>query len=175
MENPRNIILVGFMASGKSAVGSVIADRLGWTLVDTDDRIVSSAGKSISDIFAELGEKYFREQEEEVISKLCQESGLVISAGGGAFISQHNRDLMLSTGMVVFLNARPDTLFRRILNDEQKGAPKRPLLSGDISLDRLSELLATRIEYYRMARHHVDTDDMTPEQIADSLLALYDE
>ena len=94
MENSRNIILVGFMASGKSAVGSVIADRLGWTLVDTDDRIVSSAGKSISDIFAELGEKYFREQEEEVISKLCQESGLVISAGGGAFISQHNRDLM---------------------------------------------------------------------------------
>ena len=175
MQNPRNIILVGFMASGKSAVGSVIADRLGWTLVDTDDRIVSSLGKSVSEIFAESGEEYFREKEEEVIRKLCEESGLVISAGGGAFMSQRNRDLMLSTGRVVFLNARPDTLFQRILNDERKGAPKRPLLSGDLSLDRLTQLLCTRIEYYKMASHHVDTDDMSPEQIADSLLTLYSE
>ena len=70
MENPRNIILVGVMASGKSAVGSVISDRLGWTLVDTDDRIVSILGKSISEVFAESGEEYFREKEEEVIRKL---------------------------------------------------------------------------------------------------------
>ena len=90
-------------------------------------------------------------------------------------MSQRNRDLMLSTGRVVFLNARPDTLFQRIVNDERKGAPKRPLLSGDLSLDRLTQLLCTRIEYYKMASHHVDTDDMSPEQIADSLLTLYSE
>ena len=88
-------------------------------------------------------------------------------------MSQRNRNLMLSAGAVVFLNARPDTLFQRMLKDEERGAPKRPLLSGDLSLDRVTRLLCARIEYYKLASHHVDTDDMSPEQIADSLLALY--
>ena len=115
MTLPRNIILVGFMASGKTSVGRALAGALsgvaaprpagGWTLVDADDAIVARAGKPIHRIFSEDGEPAFRELERRVIASLCAGERQVIASGGGAFVDPQNRDVMLAGGLVFFLSA----------------------------------------------------------------------
>ena len=114
MALPRNIILVGFMASGKSVVGEVLSRLTGMPLLDTDEEIVLRAGKPIHQIFQESGEAAFRELERSAIDDLCSRSGNVIAAGGGAFVDPDNRTLILASGLVFCLSARPETIHRRI-------------------------------------------------------------
>ena len=111
---PRNIILVGFMASGKSVVGEVLSRITGMPLLDTDDEIVLRAGKPIDRIFQETGEAAFRDLERAVIADMCSRSGNVIATGGGAFVDPGNRTLMLASGLVFCLGARPETILRRV-------------------------------------------------------------
>ena len=111
---PKNIILVGFMASGKSHVGRILAQRTGRPLADSDELIVARAGKSVERIFAEDGEAAFRTLERAVISELCAGSGRIISAGGGAFVDPDNRRTMRAGGRVFCLHARPETIYKRL-------------------------------------------------------------
>lgn len=167
----RNIILVGFMASGKTSVGRALAERTGWTLVDADDVIVTRAGKPIHRIFAEDREAAFRELERQVIADLCAEERQVIASGGGAFVDPQNRDVMLSGGMVFFLSASPAVILRRV-QEEDAGGPIRPLLAVDDPEARIAELLGQRTAAYAQAHHTVETDVLTPEGVAAEIVEI---
>ena len=171
MMPPRNIILVGFMASGKTSVGRALAARTGWTLVDADDVIVGRAGKPIHRIFSEDGEPAFRELERQVIADLCAGERQVIASGGGAFVDPQNRDVMLSGGRVFFLSASPATILLRV-QEEDAGGPIRPLLAVDDPEARIAELLAQRTAAYSQAHHTVETDALTAEGVAERIVAL---
>ena len=162
---PRNIILVGFMASGKTSVGRALSERTGWSLVDADDVIVARAGKPIHRIFAEDGEPAFRELERQVIADLCAGERQVIASGGGSFVSEQNREVMLSGGRVFFLSASPSEILRRV-QEEDFGGPIRPLLAVDDPEARIAELLAQRMPAYTQAHHTVETDALTAEGVA---------
>ena len=172
MPQPDNIILVGFMASGKSHVGRILAQRTGRPLGDADAEITARAGKSIDRIFADAGEAAFRALEREVIGELCAGSGRIIAAGGGAFVDSDNRRAMLAAGAVFCLYAQPETIYQRLA----AGQAVRPLLAGDnpaASMKRIRELLAQRADAYRQAHHRIDTDHLTPEQVAERVLELW--
>ncbi len=178
---PRNIILVGFMASGKTSVGRALAKALsdvaalgcagGWTLVDADDEIVARAGKPIHRIFSEDGEPAFRELERQVIADLCAGERQVIASGGGAFVSPQNRDIMLSGGQVFYLSASPAEILRRV-REEDAGGPIRPLLAVEDPEARIAELLAQRAPAYAQAHYTVETDDLTPEGVAELIVGI---
>ena len=176
MPQPDNIILVGFMASGKSHVGRILSQRTGRPLGDADAEITARAGKSIDRIFADSGEAAFRALEREVIGELCAGSGRIIAAGGGAFVDLDNRRAMLAAGAVFCLHAQPETIYQRLA----AGQAVRPLLAGDnpvaspaASMERIRELLAQRADAYRQAHHRIDTDHLTPEQVAERVLELW--
>ncbi len=171
MTPPRNVILVGFMASGKTSVGRALAERTGWTLIDADDVIVERAGKPIHRIFSEDGEPAFRELESQVIADLCSGERQVIASGGGSFVSERNRDVMLAGGRVFFLSANPDTILRRV-QEEDAGGPIRPLLAVDDPEARIAELLSQRMSAYSQAHHTVETDALMPEGVAKHIAAI---
>ena len=167
-----NIILVGFMASGKSHVGRILSERTGMPLVDADSMIVERAGKSIEQIFADEGEAAFRALERQVIAELCGQSGQIISAGGGAFVDPDNRQAMLAGGTVFCLQAKPETIYQRLRADDESGQAVRPLLAGTDPLERIEELLAERAEAYGQAHFCIDTDELRPEEVSEIVLDL---
>ena len=171
MTPPRNIILVGFMASGKTSVGRALAERTGWTMVDADDVIVSRAGKPIHRIFSEDGEPAFRELERQVIADLCAGEQQVIASGGGAFVDPQNRDVMLRGGRVFFLSASPATILRRV-REEDAGGPIRPLLAVEDPEARIGELLGQRAAAYTQAHYTVETDALTAEGVAAEVMGV---
>lgn len=171
MSQPNNIILVGFMATGKSRVGRVLARRTGRPFADADAVIVQRAGRSIEQIFAEQGEAAFRAMEKSVIAELCAGSGKVIAAGGGAFLDPDNRRTMLAAGAVFCLTARPETISQRL--NGGAGQSARPLLAGDNPLERIRELLAQRAAAYAQAHYQIATDEGNPEQTAEEILELW--
>lgn len=179
MTCPQNIILVGFMGSGKSRVGREVARSTGWLLVDTDQEIQRLAGKPIHRIFQDDGEAAFRALERQVVAQACQGSGQIIAAGGGAFVDPDNRRLMLENGLVFCLSAHPETLHRRVAGGPGQGesaresrAATRPLLAGADPLGRIKALLEQRAEFYAQAHHTIQTDDLAPEQTAQRVIEL---
>ncbi|MDQ6747181.1 MAG: hypothetical protein M3010_03620, partial [Candidatus Dormibacteraeota bacterium] len=120
MPAPRNLVLVGFMGSGKSAVGGRIAPALGLRFVDLDDMVVRQAGKSIVDIFREDGEAAFRRLEEEAVARVARDSGQVIAPGGGAVMNDASWQILLDGNLVVRLAASPRALLRRLRVREER-------------------------------------------------------
>ena len=173
MSPPNNIILVGFMATGKSRVGRVLARRTGRPLADADAAIVQRAGQSIEQIFAEQGEAAFRALEKRVITELCAGSGKVIAAGGGAFLDPDNRLAMLAAGSVFCLYSQPETIWQRLSKGGGPGQAVRPLVAGDNSLERIRELLNQRAPAYAQAHYQIATDGRNSEQVAEEILQLW--
>jgi len=171
-----NIILVGFMATGKSRVGQILSEETGWPLVDSDDEIVRRTGRSIRRIFDDDGEAAFRELERSVIADLCAGSHRIISSGGGAFVDAGNRRLMLASGLVVCLSATARTIYCRVGGPGGATGPVRPLLAGDnsedIQIERIDRLLDQRAAAYSQAHHTVKTDSLTPQQVAERILEM---
>ena len=164
------------MATGKSHVGRVLCEKTGWPLVDADDEIVRRAGKPIQGIFDDDGEIKFRDLERLVIADLCAGNQQIISAGGGAFIDAANRILMLMNGLVICLSATPETICFRVGAEEGDTNPSRPLLvednPGDNPLDRIESLLSQRADAYSRAHHTIETDSLTPQQVAERILEM---
>ncbi len=169
VDQVRNIFLVGFMASGKTSVGIALSRISGWPLVDADDEIERRSGKSIEVIFRDSGEDAFRELERMAISDLCQREGRIIAAGGGAFVDEANRSRMLESGEVFCLNASPETIYQR-LSAQAGNESVRPLLAVGDPLGRIQELVAQRQAAYSEAHHTIQTDKMTPNDIANLIL-----
>lgn len=165
----RNIVLVGFMATGKSTVGRELARRLGRPFVDTDEEVAARAGMSVADVFARRGEAFFRDLESAVIAEAAARPGQVIAAGGGALLREENRRRLRERGVLVRLLADPEAIVARVV---AQGAAARPLLAaaeGDLA-GRLRDLLAAREPAYRDADVTIDTTRLTIPQVADEIL-----
>ena len=166
MPSADNIILIGFSGTGKTLVGEGIARLLGWQFVDTDAEVEGKVGKSVGRIFAEDGEESFRRMERCALRDACSGRLKVIATGGGAAIDPLNRELMLSQGFVVCLDASPKTIYGRLTGDYPNPEATRPLLGGDDPLERIRALKHSRQGYYSEAHRIVQTDGLTVEQTA---------
>ena len=166
------------MASGKTVVGEALSRLTGKPLVDADDEIVLRAGKPIHQIFADAGEAAFRAIERDVIQDLCARPGIIIAAGGGAFVGSENQQRMLADSLVICLRASPETILRRVTQSSLAPAsqgtdhPVRPMLAGDDPLARIKTLLRQRAGGYAKAHYTLETDDLTPQQVAEQVLVL---
>ncbi len=163
----KNIVLTGFMGSGKTTVGRNLENKLNIRLLDTDKLIVEAENTSINDIFANKGEPYFRQLETAIVNKLIsQNTKAVISTGGGLPITEGNGELLKKLGYVVFLRAKEDTIVKRLARDTE-----RPLLAGGNLDEKTHQLLEYRTPIYeKFADIIVDTDDKSPSEIADEIL-----
>jgi len=167
-----NIILIGFSTTGKSRAGWLLAQRLGWAFVDTDAWVAGMAGRSIPDIFEELGEEHFRELERLALDEALTRQRTVIATGGGAAVYPANRAKMSERGWVLLLEATPKTILHRMeAEDAGSEAPIRPLLAGHDSLQRIIQLKAGRQPLYdSLADVIIHTDNRTIEQVVDSMV-----
>lgn len=163
MSQEQNLVLIGFMGSGKTSVGVKLSYRLCVPVEDTDKLIERKEGKSVYDIFADDGEAYFRQLETQVLCELVKKSGLrVYSVGGGAPVREENRKWLKKLGRVVYLKVSPETVYERL-----KGDFTRPLLQGPDPRGRIIELMRERAGIYEScADIIVDADGATPEEIA---------
>jgi 3-dehydroquinate synthase len=170
--NLSNIILTGFSYTGKTRVSRIVARRLGWDLVDTDDEIVRLAGKPIPDIFAQDGEERFRELEQQALSDVCQRNQTVISTGGGIIMAAENRRIMKESSVVICLEAEPETIYRRLMIDSQESGEKvvRPLLADENPLERITSLKESRQSNYARSDWTVHTDNLTLEEVASEVI-----
>ena len=156
-----HVVLTGFMASGKTAVGRRLARRLGYDFVDTDHAIEGKAGCTIPEIFARDGEAAFRRMERESIAALAPARPSVIATGGGAFMDADNRAALHRLGTVVCLVTSPEVILERVGR-----SGKRPLAAGPDAAEHLAKLYESRLPFYRMADVMVETDGLTVEQAA---------
>jgi len=163
----KNIVLVGFMGTGKTTVGELLAKQTGMPLVDMDALIMERAGKTINDIFANEGEPHFRNLEREMAQELAAKKNLVISTGGGIVLNPDNISNFEQTGLTVCLLASPETVLERVKHDTT-----RPLLAGDKET-QIIQLLKTRRPLYESVTHKIDTNGLAPETIATAIIDLY--
>jgi len=164
-----NIILTGYMGSGKTTVGKDVAKRKNYTFVDTDEMIVKQQHRTINEIFAADGEQAFRALETALLRQLIAEKRehLVISTGGGMPLRLENRQLLSRLGTVVYLKAAPKTIYNRVKSDTT-----RPLLMCDNPMKRIEEMIAVRAPLYEEgAMFIVEVDERTQSEAASEIMA----
>lgn len=155
-----NVILAGMPGSGKTRVSKILGELLNAEVLDTDEIIVKEHG-AISEIFANYGEEHFRNLETQTVKKVCAYPNAVVSTGGGCLLREENIALLKKSGRIVYLKASLDTLSKRIQDDNS-----RPLLAGDTK-KRLAELLEKRSSIYECSADiSIETDNLTPREIA---------
>lgn len=161
-----NLILTGFMGTGKTSLGKLLAARLGRGFVDLDHKIEHDTGMSIPKIFEKYGEEHFRELERAAVKEISEKKNLVIATGGGTVKDAENIRLLKSSGVIVCLTADPKEIFRRT---ERRG--ERPVLDGGGKerLKTIKKLLAERQKFYAQADYTVDTTDWSPLQIMNDI------
>ena len=166
----RSLILTGFMGSGKSSVGRILADRLGCPFVDLDAEIVAGAGRSINEIFADDGEESFRIMESACLERALEGGRSVVATGGGVVIADGNRDRMRRLGGVVNLGVSLPQVLRRL-----EGSADRPLFAGSDAPNRLKLLMDERKQFYADADIRIDTDGKSVEDVAAEILRFVEE
>ncbi len=157
----------------ETAVASIVAGTLGWEIADTDDMVQRAAGKSILEIFRDGGEQLFRDLEAEAIHTACSGEHVVVSTGGGAGLRAENRRAMADGDFVVCLEARPETILRRLSSGGR--ALDRPLLASGDPLSRIRILKEARQHLYALCDWTVHTDALTPKQVAAEVARAYEE
>jgi shikimate kinase len=169
-EDRGSIFLIGYRCTGKTTTAQLLAHRLGWDCVDTDDVLEGRAGRSVRAIFADEGEAGFRARETAVLEELCRGGPRVVATGGGIVLAEANRQRMKQAGRVVWLTADAETIWRRLQTDPTT-AERRPNLAGG-GLSEIVELLARREPLYRScADLVVDTTHRSPEDVVNVVLA----
>ena len=161
-----NIVLVGFMGTGKSAVGRVIAQKLEFHFIDTDDVIEQASKAKISDIFAEHGEDYFRDLESQAVKSVALMKNQVVATGGGVVLRSSNIDLLRTGGPIFCLNATPKAIWDRV-----RSSRSRPLLRGPDPLKKIETLLDKRAPYYALADHQIETTGVSVDRVADEIIS----
>ncbi len=161
----RNIVLTGFMGTGKSTIGRHLSRRLAMPLIDTDRQIIQRAGKPIAQIFAEDGEAAFRALETEVCQRAALNEGHIIATGGGAVLNIETASALAVNGILICLTADIETLMGRVGQN-----PGRPLFRD---YDSVLKLMSERAKVYAMLPHHVDTSDRTPEETTDEVIRIW--
>lgn len=162
------IILVGFMGTGKTTVGKLLAEKLGWRFVDTDALIEKKIGKPIREYFAEGNEVAFRQLETELCAEMHTWKNTVIATGGGIVLNPINRNYLLDAGTVICLQASLDNIAARLVSDMD-----RPLLAGPDKMERLQTLLEQRAAIYAAMPIRIDTTGMTPFTVCEKVMTLW--
>jgi shikimate kinase len=165
-----NLVLAGFMGTGKTTVGQLLAASLGRPFVDTDALVEAAAGMTIAEIFARQGEAAFRAHEREACREVAGRRGLVVAIGGGALLDPANRAALEGSGVLVLLTCERQTLAARLRESARRG--ERPLLAGDLERT-IERLLEQREPVYSAVRLQVDTTRATPQQVAEQVLGHY--
>ncbi|MGB9677164.1 MAG: shikimate kinase [Candidatus Ratteibacteria bacterium] len=164
----KNIVLIGFMGTGKTEVGKLLAERLNMTFIDTDKLIEEREKDRIARIFQVKGEDYFRKVEEEVIEEVSNCENCVIATGGGAVIREKNYNNLKKNGILICLSATPEEIYRRTLPKKD-----RPLLMKSKNvIETIKELLEMRKPYYQKADYTVDTTKKKIEKVVDEIMEL---
>lgn len=162
MKSERNktkcIALIGFMATGKSTIGPLLARELEYDFIDTDAMVEADLGMKVTDIFTQLGEDVFRDAEHEALKKALTMEKIVLSTGGGIILFKRNRKLLADKAFVVSLSAQPETIYGRVKDDDT-----RPLLKCEDPLQRIRQILAERQEYYDVCDFKISTETWTAE------------
>jgi shikimate kinase len=162
-----NVALIGFMGSGKTSVGKILADLSGKKLVEVDSIIALTAGKSIPQIFLEDGEIVFREREIEAIKKIVSGRNQIIDCGGGVVLNKINIDRLRKNAVVVWLKAPADIIAGRTRSDRNE----RPLLKGNITVPKIQELLRSRELLYEMAADiQIDSSELDARTVAERII-----
>lgn len=163
-----NIVLVGFMGTGKTSVGRRLSKRLGMSLIDTDSVIEQDSGMVISDIFARYDESYFRDLESAAVCKVSGLDNHIVSTGGGIVLRESNLKMLKQSGIVFCLTAPPETIWKRV-----RHATHRPLLQTTRSLDEIRQMLADRAPYYARADYDIQTTGLSIDKVADRIVEIF--
>lgn len=162
-----NIILIGFMGTGKTTVGKLLAQRIGYRFVDTDQVIEQEVGLSIPEIFLKYGEQHFRQLEKQAIRRILTRSGMVLATGGGAVMDPANFSFLKEKGCVIALDASENTLWERL-----KAAKDRPMLFSDNPREKMKSLLEMRRPVYYKAHFVLPVDGKSPQEVVDDIIAI---
>ena len=160
-----NLALIGFMGTGKSSVGRLVAEKLRFEFLDTDELLEARAGKSITEIFAQQGEPAFRDLEHQLVVDLADRSRTVIATGGGLPVNPANLDRLKQRALVVCLWASPGKIFERVHSQTH-----RPLLHDPDPEAKIRALLAAREPYYRQADVLVNSDSRTIREVVQQVV-----
>ncbi|MGC9046276.1 MAG: shikimate kinase [Thermodesulfovibrio sp.] len=161
----KNIVLIGFMGTGKSSVGKILSKKLGFKFIDVDKVIEKTTGMKISEIFSRFGEPCFRDIESEVINLITQKNRQVIATGGGVVLREENMKKLKENGVIFCLKASENVIFERV-----KHCKDRPLLQVENPEKRIKELLEKRKHLYEKADFCIDTEGLTPEQVTEKII-----
>lgn len=161
-----NIILTGFMGSGKSTVGMRLAERLKMEFVDLDREIEKVTGMSVSQIFKRYGEIRFRSEENLMVEKLAKRNGLVIATGGGTVLREENMQILRKNGIIILLEASPEEIFARV--SRKRGT--RPLLRKNLTIENIEAMLADRDPFYQQADHRINTSGKDLDTIVKEIM-----
>lgn len=167
MKKQKNIVLVGFMGTGKTTVGKLLAKKLVWEFIDTDDVIEKKVGMRIKTIFKKFGEPYFREVESKTAKEVGKLKNVVIATGGGIITREENIKNLKKNGTLVCLSATPEVILRRVGKTK-----KRPLLSGEKGkvMEWIKNILNQRKEFYQRADITIDTTFLSKKEVAEKIL-----
>lgn len=161
MKQVKNIVLIGFMGTGKTCVGQRLAQAMGWPFRDLDDEVEQTVGMPIAEYFSRYGENEFRDREQEAVERVAVMSPLVVATGGGAVLRQTNVDRLRETGILVCLSASVSEIVARTAE-----GTLRPLLNRPDRVQAIQALLTERMPQYRQADIWVETDGKSTEEIA---------
>lgn len=162
----KNIVLIGFMGTGKTAVGMRLAQRIKREFIDTDKEIERITGRTIRDIFLKLGEVRFRSEETLVVNRMAGKKNMVIATGGGMVLNPKNLDTLQKNGILVCLEASPEDIFRRVKRKKQN----RPLLKKNLTVEDVRKMLEERQSYYQRADLTINTSGLDPDQIVQEII-----
>ena len=160
----KTIVLTGMSGSGKSTVAKYLSEKFALETFDIDELIVKKENKSINEIFAQNGEKYFRNLEAQIIQDIFQPEDILISLGGGAFENEHTKNFLLQNSIVIYLKTSPKNIFERL-----KTATDRPLLNNNMNLNNIENILNSRMKNYELAHFSIITDNKNVEQIGSEI------
>ncbi len=165
-----NIILIGFRGTGKTTIGKMLAQRLGKEFVDADEYLEQKEGKTVKDIFAEGGEKLFREIETQIIAELCLSDNRVVATGGGAILREENVRALKKSGIIILLEADTDTIYKRIHRNTTT-EQRRPSLTNRNAYEEIEYLLEYRGPLYdRTADFVINTTSMSATDAANKIV-----
>lgn len=161
----KNIYLVGFMGTGKTAVGRELAKKKKWQFVDLDELIELKEKRVISDIFAKEGEPYFRKVESKILKEVAKERGFVVGCGGGIVLNEENVKTMKTSGIIICLSAKPEVILKRV-----SGITHRPLLNVSDPKKQIELLLKLRAPYYAKADKTIDTSKLSMKEVVNRII-----
>lgn len=163
----RNIVLIGFMGSGKSSVSNMLAKILKRDVLSTDRLIEEKEGMSIREIFQQRGEAYFRKLERKIVQEVCARQGVILDCGGGVVLDSRNVTDLKKNGILIYLAASAEHIYKNI-----QGHKHRPLLETEDPKAKIGKLLQQRAALYAQAQHTIRTDDKTVAQICEEIIGI---